>query len=282
MYWIIGIVALFIIALYFFVQFSNHDIIISRYTYTNAKIPESFRGYKILQLSDMHGDFPKWKAEILVRKVYEVRPDIIVLTGDVIDHIHFKNYDRMIEVIENLRKDFRIFYVTGNHEYMHKECNDIILDIEQRGITVLHGRGEILWRENEKIYLYGIDDPYALYCGNVPSEYTTPVDGFKNALTQLTIQPPEFNILLSHRPEFFIDYVDLGFDIVFSGHAHGGQWRFPLIKGVIAPDQGLFPKYTSGRYSDGATTMYVSRGLGNSVVPIRLFNRPEIVLLEFC
>ena len=88
-----------------------------------------------------------------------------------------------------------------------------------------------------------------------------------------------FNILLSHRPEFFNLYLKTPMDLIFSGHAHGGQFRLPFIGGLVAPGQGLFPKYTSGPYTQNGATMFVSRGLGNSIVPVRIFNRPEILLV---
>ena len=91
-----------------------------------------------------------------------------------------------------------------------------------------------------------------------------------------------FIILLSHRPEMLDVYEAAGVDLVFTGHAHGGQWRLPGIGGLIAPGQGFFPAYTEGSHTEGDTTMYVSRGLGNSLMPIRIFNRPELVVVELC
>ena len=89
-----------------------------------------------------------------------------------------------------------------------------------------------------------------------------------------------YTILLSHRPELFETYMDGGIDLVFSGHAHGGQFRLPFIGGLVAPNQGMFPKYDAGLYTDGGTSMVVSRGIGNSIIPFRFNNRPEIVLVE--
>jgi predicted MPP superfamily phosphohydrolase len=94
------------------------------------------------------------------------------------------------------------------------------------------------------------------------------------------ISEEEFTLLLSHRPEMFDTYVEKDVDLVFSGHAHGGQFRIPFVGGVFAPNQGLFPKYDSGIYSEGNTTMVVSRGIGNSAFPFRINNRPEVILVE--
>ena len=99
-------------------------------------------------------------------------------------------------------------------------------------------------------------------------------------LNTLMEQETAYAILLSHRPELFETYAACGVDLVLSGHAHGGQFRLPFIGGLIAPNQGLFPKYDAGLFTDGNTNMIVSRGIGNSIIPIRFNNRPEIVLLE--
>ena len=99
-------------------------------------------------------------------------------------------------------------------------------------------------------------------------------------LAELAAEDSGFTILLSHRPELFETYVDHDMNLVLTGHAHGGQFRLPLIGGLIAPNQGLFPKYDAGAYSEGNTNMIVSRGLGNSIIPFRFNNRPEVVLVE--
>lgn len=109
--------------------------------------------------------------------------------------------------------------------------------------------------------------------GEVPAMVSTKL---KNMLEQES----SYSILLSHRPELFETYVACGVDLILSGHAHGGQFRLPFVGGLIAPDQGLFPKYDAGLYTDGNTNMIVSRGLGNSIIPIRFNNRPEIVLIN--
>ena len=89
-----------------------------------------------------------------------------------------------------------------------------------------------------------------------------------------------YTVLLSHRPELFAVYAEQGIDLVFSGHAHGGQFRLPILGGLIAPNQGLFPQFDAGQFTSGQTAMLVSRGIGNSVIPIRINNRPQIVVAE--
>ena len=90
----------------------------------------------------------------------------------------------------------------------------------------------------------------------------------------------EFTVVLAHEPQYLARYASSGVDLVLSGHAHGGQFRLPFVGGIVAPDQGFFPEYTAGEYYMDGTEMIVSRGLGNSVIPVRLFNYPEIVCVE--
>lgn len=139
------------------------------------------------------------------------------------------------------------------------------------GVIVLHDESIVIEKDGQTIQMIGIDDPDFSY-----------IAADKIVSTKLeTMDIKEgFTLMLSHRPELFDSYVENEIDLVLSGHAHGGQVRIPLIGGLIAPDQGLFPKYDAGVYSEGNTTMVVSRGIGNSVIPIRINNRPEIVLIE--
>ena len=125
------------------------------------------------------------------------------------------------------------------------------------------------------IDLYGIQDPYFVSEDNH-------IGGsiIKDFLSEITPDSSRYSILLSHRPEAFEDYVSSGFDLVFTGHAHGGQFRFPGIGGIFAPGQGLLPEYDAGEFRSGRTTMIVSRGVGNSIMPLRIGNPPEVVVLD--
>ena len=131
--------------------------------------------------------------------------------------------------------------------------------------------------KDELITLIGLSDPSFTIKGDMFGEIPAMVD---TKLQGLLEDKDDYTILLSHRPELFETYVNCGVDLVFSGHAHGGQFRLPFIGGLVAPNQGLFPQYDSGLYTKGDTNMIVSRGLGNSIIPIRFNNRPEIVLLK--
>ena len=150
-------------------------------------------------------------------------------------------------------------------------------EIEERliesSVKIIDDSETEIRRENSSIKLLGLSDPDFLTSDYIDGTDTSKLE---ENLIRLS-EGEEFKILLSHRPELFELYSDNNIDMIFSGHAHGGQIRFPLIGGLIAPDQGLFPKYTAGSYTNNTSTMYVSRGLGNSLFPVRVFNRPEII-----
>lgn len=144
--------------------------------------------------------------------------------------------------------------------------------MQEAGVTVLHDSEILLERNGVFVSLIGMDDP----------SYAAQNSGSLNVdqrITELTAKE-SYTILLSHRPELFRLYSEAGIDLVLSGHAHGGQFRLPFVGGLVAPDQGFFPEYDAGQYSDGGTNMIVSRGIGNSIIPIRFNNRPEVVLIE--
>lgn len=266
---IFGVVILYLL-------YQNHNVKITQYICANSSIGLNFDGYKIIQISDLHGDLPFDKLDRIERILENEKPDMVVITGDIIDNLHLKYWGKIMGFLDFIEK-YNVYYVTGNHEYMHDECRNVILEIEKRKIKVLHGERVNITRAESIMFVYGIDDPYVFYGENIPAKYKTPHYEFIQKLSKIKVEKNRFSILLTHRPEFFEYYVESGFNLVLAGHAHGGQWIIPGLGGVIAPDQGLLPKYVKGKYIKKDTTMIVSRGLGNSVVPLRIFNEPEIV-----
>ncbi|MDQ0226521.1 putative MPP superfamily phosphohydrolase [Metabacillus niabensis] len=264
-----------IVLLIFFFYFQNNSIVTSTYTIKSDKLPNNFNGYKIVQLSDLHSKSFGNNQSDLVKKVKKIEPDLIVFTGDLIDSDRYEEKPSLI-LMERLVQIAPVYYVTGNHEWWSGKFNTLEEKLKSIGVQVMRNTAKEIAIGTEKIQLIGIDDP-----ANVDESY---VEGAKmeenitNSIKGIN-EETNYQILLSHRPERFSLYSEYGFDVVFSGHAHGGQFRIPFVGGLIAPDQGLFPKYTSGKYKSDNTTMIVNRGLGNSIIPFRIFNRPEIVVV---
>jgi len=274
------IIAIFIvIGLIIFFIHENNSIGITKYKYVNSKLPKGFNSYKIIQISDLHNKNYNGK---LTEKIKETNPDIIVITGDLIDRRNTK-IDVAIKLIKKINTIAPIYYVSGNHEQLSGKYNELKKELEKLNVGIIDNSYITLSKNKnkDKIGLMGIADPSILqseknYLFADNSQYV------KNSIAKLLEEADtDFNILLSHRPEQFNIYKDMNMDLVFSGHAHGGQIRLPIVGGLVAPNQGLLPKYTQGVYTSDSTSMVVSRGLGNSIFPFRVFNPPELVMVTF-
>ena len=199
-----------------------------------------------------------------------------MITGDLID----ANHTDVGIALGFTQESVRIaptYYVTGNHEAASPQYDTLKAGLEAAGVIVLKDEAISLERNGESIALLGLDEPDFTFKGDMFGETAAMVS---TKLRNLVNDESRYTILLSHRPELFETYVDGGIDLVFSGHAHGGQFRLPFIGGLVAPNQGLFPQYNAGLYTDDNTSMVVSCGIGNSIIPFSFNNRPEIVLVE--
>jgi predicted MPP superfamily phosphohydrolase len=183
--------------------------------------------------------------------------------------------DKAMAFVEGALDIAPVFYISGNHEAWSGKYSTIKKELEDAGVHVLDNDVIRLSIGGSSIHMFGVRDP-DFHTSNYleGTDITEMTDQFKKWSSYKS-----FKILLSHRPELFDLYCENKMDLIFTGHAHGGQVRIPFIGGLVAPDQGLFPKYTSGYYTKDESTMFVSRGLGNSIIPIRIFNRPEIVVV---
>ena len=242
----------------------------AEYTVRQQGIPSAFDGFKIAHISDLHNAEFGQDNEYLINEIKEISPDIIVMTGDMVDSSR-TNIDIAVSFAEKASEIAPCYYVTGNHEG-RLNCKDIKEKFRLSGVTVLENEAIVSERNGESITLIGMDD-ISVYSNADSSFYGLFT---KSALLKLT-DTDNYTVLLSHRPEFAEEYSACGVDLVFSGHAHGGQFRLPFIGGLYAPGQGFFPKYDGGAYNIGDTVMIVSRGLGNSRIPFRINNRPQIV-----
>ena len=254
----------------------NTALMVNTITVSGNQIPLEFSGFRIAQISDLHNaEFGEKNARLL-NILSEKKPDIIVITGDLVDARH-TDVSIALSFAEDAVQIAPVSYVTGNHEASLSQYGELKTGLESAGVTVLEDKAVQLERSGSFITLIGLSDPNFAIRSNIFNEVPAMIS---TKLNDLTKDETNYTILLSHRPELFDTYVSCGVDLVLSGHAHGGQFRLPLVGGLVAPNQGFFPKYDAGLYTEGRTNMIVSRGIGNSIIPLRFNNRPEIVLVE--
>lgn len=269
------VVAIVFVTLVIWIAWGNTALELNTYTISSSKLPRSFDGYRIAHVSDLHNAEMGKDNEKLLTMLRDADPDMIAITGDIIDSRN-TDIEVALQFVQEAVKIAPCYYVTGNHEARVNEYGELKAGMEAAGVTVLEDTQAEISIEDESIILIGVNDP---------SYQTDYLFGdsetvMSTKLEELHIGDDGFTILLSHRPELFDTYVDQDIDLVLSGHAHGGQFRLPFIGALVAPNQGLFPEYDAGIYTDGSTNMIVSRGIGNSILPFRINNRPEVILIE--
>lgn len=266
-----SIIIICLLLIYFY--YENTTLQITNYSISSSKIPSEFNDYKVIQISDYHNERSKRLNNDLIDKLKNEKPNIIVITGDFIDPYKF-NKEPSINLIKEIKEIAPIYYVLGNHESQFSNFEEIKNRVEEQGVIILENETKIIEKGNSKINLIGINDPQMEHEKSVND--STIID---KELEISNYNKNLFSILLSHRPETFKTYVKNNIDVVLTGHAHGGQFRIPFIGGIVAPNQGLFPKYTSGLFKENNTNMIISRGIGNSIIPVRINNRPELVVI---
>lgn len=260
-----------LVILTFWTICSNSCIEVNHYSISGARIPSNFEGFRIAQISDLHNEEFGEHNDDLLSLLRESDPDIILITGDLID-CRNTDYGVSIRFCKEAVKIAPTYYITGNQESRVSELPLLTETLEYWGVTYLANDTATITIEGQSIHLIGMTDP------NFGSIFHH--TSFEEVLQGLLPEDDTYTVLLSHRPELFETYVSNNIDLVFSGHAHGGQFRLPLIGGLYAPDQGVLPDYDSGLYTKGRTTMVVSRGLGNSIFPFRFNNPPELIVVE--
>lgn len=272
----VGILTTILLILIIYTIWGNSALMVSTVNISSDRIPSVFSNFRIAQVSDLHNtEFGEGNTK-LIEILSELKPDIIVITGDLIDARH-TDIKIALDFVKGAVQIAPVYYVTGNHEANCSQYGQLKTGLEMAGVTILEDEALQLECDGEMLTLIGISDPDFTIKGDIFNEVPGMV---KAKLNSLIDDNNNYMILLSHRPELFETYVCCGVDLVLSGHTHGGQFRLPFIGGIVAPNQGLFPKYDSGLYTDGITNMVVSRGLGNSIIPFRFNNRPEVILVE--
>ena len=271
----LAVVAAVLIALVIWIAWGNTALELNTYSVTSARLPESFDGYRIAHVSDLHNAEMGEDNEKLLTMLREADPDMIAITGDLIDSRN-TDVEIALQFAQEAMKIAPCYYVSGNHEARVNEYEKLKTGLISAGIIVLEDAQTEISMEGKTITLIGVNDP-SFQTDYLFGDAETVMS---SKLSELHTDGEAFTILLSHRPELFDAYAEHDVDLVLSGHAHGGQFRLPFIGGVVAPNQGLFPEYDAGVYTDGNTNMLVSRGVGNSILPFRINNRPEVILIE--
>lgn len=272
---VLAVVAAVLLALIIWTAWSNTALELNTYTISSDRLPGAFDGYRIAHVSDLHNAEMGKDNEKLLDMLRETEPDIIAITGDIIDSRN-TNIDIALQFTKAAMEIAPCYYVTGNHEARISKYDELKAGMEAAGVVVLEDEKTKISLEGGEITLIGVNDP---------SYQTDYLFGdaeavMRDKLSELHSDEDRFTVLLSHRPELFAVYASSGVDIVLSGHAHGGQFRLPFAGGLVAPNQGLFPKYDAGLYTEENTNMVVSKGIGNSILPFRFNNRPEVILID--
>jgi len=266
---------LVLVCLSVWIIWHNTALVLNKYTISDECIPNEFSGYRIIQISDLHNAKMGTHNQKLLELLRTAKPDMIAITGDLIDSRN-TDIDTALQFVREAVKIAPCYYVTGNHEARIAEYDTLRDGLIELGVTVLEDGHCELTSQSEKIKLIGINDP-SFSTDYLLGDAESIID---SKLQMLHETDDPFTILLSHRPELFQIYVKNNIGLALTGHAHGGQIRLPHFGGLFAPNQGFFPEYDSGLFTDSNTQMIVSRGIGNSLFPFRINNRPEVILIE--
>lgn len=266
-----------------YAYWSTKQLSETEYTIASAKIAPELDGFRVLQLSDVHGcTFGRYNHR-LIKKIWQLDPDIIVVTGDLLDGD--EGINTVITLMRKLARRYPIYYVTGNHEAHSANLEDLLPALAKSGIVYLNNQHVYIERDGKTFALAGIDDPSLQI--QKPHDLTLEEEVAREEeivvaeIKEATAGIPDsiFTFLLSHRPEKWAIYQQAAIDLVCCGHAHGGQIRLPGTQGLYAPQQGLLPKWTAGIHRANGKAMIISRGVGNATLVPRVFNEPELPVI---
>lgn len=281
------VLILFLIICIISIVMCHYSIKVTRYNIKSEKISNNFESIKIVHLSDLHSrDFGKNNLRLMF-KIAKECPDIIVMTGDMIngEKEDIYNLEKILKTIISKLNNVKIYYIIGNRELKLKkeEYCELKSILNKNNVVLLENSNNTL---GENICIYGVNhykldieeyySKFSEYISKKNIESNKNIENITGALDKR-----KYNILLIHDPKDFNEYSKCGFDLILAGHIHGGVIRLPIInKGVLSPERKIFPKYDSGIYEDNQSYMCVSRGLGYGTIPFRIFNRPEIISVK--
>lgn len=240
---------------------------VSQYDIALPKGMEGLDGYRIVQIADLHS--AKLDKE-LEQALEQLQPNLIVMTGDLVNR-EDRDFTQALSTAALAVRFAPTYFVRGNHEVDNPDYARLRQGLEKVGVTILEDEGVVLEYHGASLNLVGVKDVTAH-----PGSRAQAIEDMAQTAKDLFVEGT-YHVLLSHRPSLLEAYAASGADLVFSGHAHGGQVRLPVIGAVFAPDQGLLPQITAGVHTAGQAQVVVSRGLGNGTPFPRLWNGPELV-----
>lgn len=275
---------------------ANREVYVTEYEIFDEKVPAAFDGYRLVQVTDVHSIRNQEQADLLYATVVNQHPDAVVITGDLVDSGYYTEENTAfksgesdkiagqdtIDFVKRLTDNYYVYWVYGNHEMIlldDVDNNPFKVAMEEIGVVFLNNAGVKISKDEEGIYLLGIQDPSTLYKDSAYAEYDNHTERINAMMTNVMALKEDdlYTIVLSHRPEYYNEYIKYGVDLILTGHAHGGQVRIPGLGGLYAPGQGWFPEYTEGIcLKNEDYPMIIGRGIGNSVEVPRIFNPPEI------
>lgn len=270
---------------YVYYKYKSEDIEIASYEVQNRKIPKVFNEFKIVQISDLHNRSFGTDNNILLEKIDKLKPNIVCITGDLIDSTN-KDFSIALKLIDELSRKYQVYNIIGNHEQKvminkYKELyKDYFKQLKSKNIISLENEKVKIQIGNDFINIYGLVVPYKYYPYLFNKNYKNKkLDFNKNDIEKQLgkINNKEYNVLLAHTPFFFEGYSNWGADLVLAGHVHGGIIRLPIKGGLLSPNREFFPKYDLGEYNIDKSTMILTKGLGGSRMIPRVNCKPEIV-----
>ncbi len=268
-YWLItGLLVVLLFAAFY------NGLVVKKYIINTNKL-DADQSVRIVLISDLHNHVYGENQSKIISSIRKQSPDIIALTGDIADdEMPIEGTEQFLAGIQGIAPTY---YVSGNHEYWSNDIQNIKNTIRQYDVTILENTYQQIKVNNSSIIIGGVDDPDIV-------KYEKPGFDWEGELYKAFLElqdKPDFKILLAHRPELIEIYKRSDFDLVLSGHAHGGQVRIPFIlNGLYAPDQGWFPQYAGGEYKHDSLIHIVSRGVSFNPRLPRVFNPPEIVVVD--
>ena len=288
--WKILIIPAVVLASVIFFRVQTGWLQTSEFVISSPKVPEAFDGFKILQLSDLHSARFGDNNNALLRRIDAAKPDIIVMTGDMLNSQRDRG-EVILDLVSRLTGAYPVYYISGNHEQIaaflaRQEGLDwydrFVHELQNRGAQLLDNRRVELEAKGARINLCGLLIPLPFYKGKNVASYEGEARFSPEHIVEAlgSLNREEFNILMAHNPAHFAEYAAWGADLVLAGHTHGGIIRIPFLKGLLSPEIAFFPEYDAGMFTMEQSTMVVSRGLGSVPLGIRVFNCPELCLIK--